>query len=268
MQLCYLDEAGDSGPPAGLGGHQTASPLLVVGGIVFDSDRLGELTRRFLELKDEHFSDGNLRHQHDYSREITPEIKGGDLRNALKILSGDPTTVSAAAVIDGVLALLKANDAKIVAHIIEKSAVDGTAGEAIYQRAVVLVCKRLERRLAANDDFGAIVIDNRDPQRNALVAHSVYNEKFRATDNLPRIVEIPTFGQSENHAGIQIADLICSALLYAMTGGEKNVIDRFGKRVERLQDDFLGIGDSSRDGVRIEDNRGRPISPKRLFATA
>lgn len=57
--------------------------------------------------------------------------------------------------------------------------------------------------------------NSRDPWKNANVAHSVFTQKFRASSTVySRIAELPTFGHSENHAGIQICDIICSALLY------------------------------------------------------
>ena len=43
----------------------------------------------------------------------------------------------------------------------------------------------------------------------------MFTQKFRANPSAyQRIVETPAFGHSENHAGIQICDLVCSALLY------------------------------------------------------
>ena len=41
--------------------------------------------------------------------------------------------------------------------------------------------------------------------------------KFKAAgDAFPRLLEMPTFGHSQNHVGIQIADLLCSAFLFPM----------------------------------------------------
>jgi hypothetical protein len=49
------------------------------------------------------------------------------------------------------------------------------------------------------------------------VSHSIFTQKFKAEgDQYPRVLEMPTFGHSNNHVGIQIADLLASALLYPM----------------------------------------------------
>ncbi len=59
------------------------------------------------------------------------------------------------------------------------------------------------------------IADSRDHLKNVSVAHSVFTQKFRASSTVySRILELPTFGHSENHAGIQVCDIVCSALLY------------------------------------------------------
>ena len=37
-----------------------------------------------------------------------------------------------------------------------------------------------------------------------------------AGDQYPHVLEMPTYGHSENHVGLQLADVICSALLFPM----------------------------------------------------
>ena len=60
--------------------------------------------------------------------------------------------------------------------------------------------------------------------------------------NYGRLVELPTFGHSENHAGLQICDILCSALLYPIacfaycTGHVTNV--HFQPRAEQLRDRY------------------------------
>jgi hypothetical protein len=47
------------------------------------------------------------------------------------------------------------------------------------------------------------------------VSFSIFTQKFRfAGDLYPRLMEMPVFGQSLNHAPIQVCDLLCSGLLY------------------------------------------------------
>jgi hypothetical protein len=49
---------------------------------------------------------------------------------------------------------------------------------------------------------------------NVPVAHSIFTQMFSAKQvHFPRILELPTFGHSENHVGVQICDLLASALI-------------------------------------------------------
>jgi hypothetical protein len=62
-----------------------------------------------------------------------------------------------------------------------------------------------------------IIADSRTPALNSVVAHSIFTQKFQvAGDCYDRILEMPTFGHSENHVPIQISDLLCSAMLVPM----------------------------------------------------
>ena len=48
-------------------------------------------------------------------------------------------------------------------------------------------------------------------QTNVTVSHSIFAQKFSpAMQRYQRLAELPTFGHSENHAGLQICDLVCS----------------------------------------------------------
>ncbi len=75
-----------------------------------------------------------------------------------------------------------------------------------------------------------MVIDSSAPKLNSAMAHSIFTQKFKATgDSYGRMLEMPTFGHSENHVGLQLADLLASGLLFPMashcycTGHVQNV---------------------------------------------
>ncbi len=64
------------------------------------------------------------------------------------------------------------------------------------------------------DEPGLVIADSRTQAPNVNVAHSVFTQKFSAMgDPYPRILEVPCFGHSDNHAGLQLADLLVSTLL-------------------------------------------------------
>ena len=83
------------------------------------------------------------------------------------------------------------------------------------------------------------------------VSHSIFTRKFSlAAPGYQHLVELPTFGHSENHAGLQVCDIVCSALLYPIacfaycTGQVNNVHvqpraanmrRRYGQRLKALQ---------------------------------
>jgi hypothetical protein len=79
---------------------------------------------------------------------------------------------------------------------------------------------------------------------------------------------MPTFGHSDNHVGIQIADLLCSALLFPIaaqtycTGHVNNVHvqagygllkTRFGTQLSALQHRFQDGGGRWRGGIVVND---------------
>ncbi len=77
--------------------------------------------------------------------------------------------------------------------------------------------KYFQQYLTEEDDVGMVICDNRTHSLNRNVSHSIFTQKFKKTgDDIDRIIDLPTFAVSDNHAGIQVCDLLCSALLYPM----------------------------------------------------
>jgi hypothetical protein len=67
---------------------------------------------------------------------------------------------------------------------------------------------------ARQNDLGIVIVDSRVKRLNTQVAHSIFTQKFKSSGDLyDRIVELPTFAHSDNHAGLQIADHLCSAII-------------------------------------------------------
>lgn len=78
----------------------------------------------------------------------------------------------------------------------------------------------------------------------------MFTQRFVMRPSYPRLVEMPVLGHSDNHAGLQIADFLCSAVLapiacavYAGTyarwnrhcdSGFLDIRERYGHRLERL----------------------------------
>ena len=63
--------------------------------------------------------------------------------------------------------------------------------------------------------MGIVIPDPTSHIQNRKVSFSIFTQKFKATgDAYSRLIEMPTFGQSENHAGFQVCDILCSGLLF------------------------------------------------------
>jgi len=62
-----------------------------------------------------------------------------------------------------------------------------------------------------------VVADSRRKNQNMDTSHSIFTKIFSNSGNAyPNLLEMPTFCHANNHALIQIADFICSGLLFPM----------------------------------------------------
>jgi hypothetical protein len=141
------------------------------------------------------------------------------------------------------------------------------------------ICSYFNHYLDGLDQFGVVIADSRTPTANSSVAHSIFTQKFKLHgDEYDRVLEMPTFGDSRNHVGIQIVDLVCSALLFPMAtyayclnhvynvhvdDGFSRVAARYGPRIQALQYRF-NDGDRYRGGITVDDKIGAR-SGSRLF---
>lgn len=213
MFFCYVDEAGCPGalPSA----TSPVQPCLVICGLVVPAEALSPLTNAFLQLKcrfDPSIRRG-IRHFLDTTKK---ELKGSDLRREIRA-AGRNRRRYIFRFVDSVLDLLERFDAKLIARVYIKKPGDPFNGRAVYASSIQNICHAFQHHLATSDSLGLIIADSRTPALNSVVAHSIFTQKFQVGgDRYPRILEMPTFGHSENHVPIQITDLLCSALLVPM----------------------------------------------------
>jgi hypothetical protein len=142
-------------------------------------------------------------------------------------------------------------------------------GVAVFGSSMQAVCGYFQQYLGELDQFGWVVADSRTPTDNAAVAMSIFTQKFKVEgDEYGRVLEMPTFGHSQNHVGLQIADLLGSALLFPMatyrycSGHVRNVhvdpafstlVSRYGLRLRRLQYRFRDDEGRRRGGITVND---------------
>jgi len=214
VHLLYVDESGDLGdlpasPPPN-GNHQ---PVLVLGALIVDASRLETITQDFLHLKS-HWFPGLAYPTTNHLDKIIPEIKGADLRRSLT-RSGRNKRRHAIGFLDALLETLNRHNVKIISRIWVKGLGQPFNGRSVYTSSIQGLYTYFDNYLDSCNDFGFCIADSRDYIKNVNVAHSVFTQKFRSSSTVySRILELPTFAHSQNHACIQICDIICSALLY------------------------------------------------------
>jgi hypothetical protein len=268
MRICYLDESGDVGPipvaPSPTGNDQ---PVLVIAGLFVDKDRLEGLTHDFLNAKYRFFP-GLPYPSTNYLDRILTEIKGSDIRR--NVTRGTPAQQrQALGFLDQIILILQKNNVQIAARIWIKGLGQPFIGRSVYTSSIQGLCTYFDHYLSDAQDFGVCIADSRTHFLNVNVSHSVFTQKFRANPTVyQRIVEVPTFGHSENYAGIQICDLLCSALLYPIacfaycTGFVANVHvqptttilrQRYGVATRNMQHRFQDVNGRWVGGLVVSD---------------
>ena len=253
MQLCFIDEAGDLGalrdPPA-----PNDQPVLVVAGLFFGADRLAALTDDYLDLKHRFFPNLNYPSIRRLDR-VLPEIKGAELRKHATRGNARQRRL-AVGFLDHIVGLMRRHEARVVARTSVKAPGSPFKATAVYTSSIQAICTYFDHHLAELDSHGLCIADSRSKSKNLRVSHSIFTQKFGSASNYRRLVELPTFGHSDNHAGLQICDIVCSALLYPIacyaycTGHVNNVHvqsgaaqlrRRYGQQLKEMQHRYYDV---------------------------
>lgn len=206
---------------------------------------------------------------------ILLEVKGAELRKQ----AIDPSrrqSRHAFGVLDEVLRLLEFYECRLIGRVWTKGVGQPFDGRAVYTSSIQYIHAWFNHWLEHKGDEGIVICDSRTQALNRTVSHSIFTEKHRvAGDRHPRILEVPTFGHSENHAGLQLADLVASAFLFPMaidayclgtiTGtharrGYDALRTRYGARLEALQhrvNDADHVPPRLNGGIMVNDQMGR-----------
>lgn len=210
---CFVDESGDTGGlPNSLSPVQ---PVLVIACVAVAADVLPALTQDWIGIKRQFF--GASTAPPKFLDGIKIEVKGSELRRSVRSEQSRRRRRAAIGFFDRAVDLLERHDARLGARIWIKGIGAPMDGTAVYTSAIQALSERFQRMLEDADDVGIVIADSRTPALNATVAHSLFTQRFRSSgggDPYPRILEVPTFGHSQNHAGIQLADLVASGLLF------------------------------------------------------
>jgi len=264
MYICYIDEAGCPGalPSA----TSDVQPVLVLTGLILPQKNLAEFTKDFLYLKAQFHPDtaSKLKHVLDMA---THEIKGADLRRDIR-KGNRNSRRHVFGFLDKTIAVLEKHDVSLVSKIYIKAPSGSFDGKAVYSAAVQSICAAFQKYLEMKNGSGIVIADSRTPGLNSIVSHSIFTQKYRAVgDPYCRILEAPVFGHSENHVAIQVADFLCSTLLFSMashvycTGhitsvhvhaNDEKIVERYAGLLKNRAYRFMD-GGRFRGGITVHD---------------
>lgn len=266
MYICYVDEAGC--PGALPSSNSQVQPVLVLTGLILEQRQLVPLTRDLVALKSVFHPTVAAQFVHEMQM-ATYEIKGSDLRRSIRLGNRNERR-AVFGFVDKVLLTLEQADAKLISRIYIKRPAHPFDGKAVYTSSVQKLAECFQQFLTERNSEGIIVADSRTPALNASVSHSIFTQKFRRKGGDPfnRILEMPVFGHSENHAAIQITDFLCSTLLYPIAthvycaghvnsshvnANDYRIKDRYAARLKALRYKYMVDG-KIKGGVLVNDS--------------
>ncbi|WP_197079949.1 DUF3800 domain-containing protein [Mycobacterium haemophilum] len=266
--LAYVDESGDEQPLR----TETDPPVLVLAAVTVNHQRVKSLVWDFLQLK-KTFNDSLKKSGVQLSDVIRFEVKGSELRKDIRS-PGRRNRRRAFGLLDSVLKLLEKHQATVMAEIFVKG--QQPPSRWVYSNAVAALATRFEKQLAAADTQGCMILDARTKAKNTPSVHRITTSRFKSGgDQVPHLIESPTFGHSDAHVVLQIADLLASAILFPMAcsaycgclihnlhlNDEFAVVrGRYASRIRQLER-CAGVDGKRFGGVRVIDALNR--MPKR-----
>lgn len=208
MYLCYVDESGDAGQFLG---RETDVPAFVVSALIVSQDDLDPLTRGWIELKRRFYP--NV-HREQYLDSILEEVKGDTLRRNVR-RGGRRSRQHAIGFLDGTVRLCERFGVRLLAKALIKADGAENSDAGFYASAMQHVCMHFNHFLGETGTDGFVIADGRRKSQNRGVAHCIFTQMFRHGGSAyPRILEMPTFGHSNNHAMLQVSDIVCSGILF------------------------------------------------------
>jgi Protein of unknown function (DUF3800) len=115
------------------------------------------------------------------------------------------------------LKLVTAHDCRVLGRVWVKEPGKSMAPVASYCYAVRDIARHFSQYLQAGNAEGILIADQRTQAANIGVAQSVFTQKWKTGgDPYPFLREVPVLADSDNHAGLQMADLIVSTLVFPM----------------------------------------------------
>lgn len=210
MRLCYVDESGKGGTltPA----DRDQQPVVVIAGITLPEANLTAVTHEWMELKARYYPSAGKRPGRGRLDVILHEVKGSKLRKGFDEKATHRQRRHAVGVIDHTLKLLERHEGRIVGRIWVKGLGETNDEMRMHSSSLQFICSAFHATIP-HEERGLVIVDSQTYQHNHRLAHSMFTQRFCKDPRNPKLADMPVFGHSDNHAGLQIADLLCSAVL-------------------------------------------------------
>jgi hypothetical protein len=211
MYIAYMDDAGDLGAVSNPPRHND-QPVFALSLLIVNQTRLSALVPEFLKIKRQ-FYPGLIPPASHFLAAVLKEVKGADIRRDIATGSRNNAR-QAARFLSEIIDLSIRSEIKIISKIFVKEIGQQISSTSVYTTACQSLFKSFDHYLSTVDDVGFCIADSRAKGLNVPVAHSIFTQMFsNKLAHYPRIMELPTFGHSDNHVGVQICDLITSGLI-------------------------------------------------------
>ncbi|GAB3651799.1 hypothetical protein GCM10027589_08840 [Actinocorallia lasiicapitis] len=242
---------------------------MVISGLIIEASQIPALTRDFLALK-RRFFPGRFTHGPALDHVLT-EIKGSEI---LQMTRSDSRNKRRQADLfrASLLDLVEGYGCRLVGRVWVKELGTSLKPEATYCYAVQDIALHFSQYLLGQGACGLLIADGRSQNLNIPVAHSVFTQKWRTGgDPYPPLLEVPLFAHSDNHVGLQLADLVASTLVLPMaahaygtppgsahhSGRYQAVQETYGQRLRSLQHRYRDETGRWRGGLVVSDPAGK-----------
>ncbi len=271
MLTCYVDEAGNGESLLSTSPSNT-TPVFVVAGLILNNKKLGELTKEFLSLKRKFYGQMNPHRQDDHW--VLREVKGATLRGAFR-KGNRQARRTAEGFINHTFDLLEVYQAKVIGRVWVKELDKPCHEKPIYTFSIQDIFEHFDNYLESTSHEGLVVCDSRGSENNSDISHSIFTRKNRiAGDPYRNIVEMPLFGHSINHIGIQLTDVIVSAIIFPIASltysastvpsndhvqqSYQTIRDLYGSRLKEIQYRYQDLLTGKfRGGIVVSDPIGK-----------
>ncbi len=239
---------------------------MVIAGVIVAHDQVASLTRDFLQVKRRFFGGKAPGAGHHLDHVLT-EVKGKDIRGFLR--GSSRKRHHAIAYLDRIVSMLEHHGCLLAGRVWIKAPGVALNPRNSYTSAIQDIARTTHDFLAQQDEVGMMLCDARMQNQNIEVSHSIFTQKHRlAGDPLTRLVEAPAFGHSVNHVGLQLADLVASALVFPMAARAyratsqsgphvdphfERVRKRFAVRIRNLQHRYRDAAGTWQGGLEVRD---------------